>query len=530
MVDKHSFPEFIQRMNDLMYPVVAFNPRSSGDIGLYRIDLSRQKLNFSHFTPVVHVTENFLRRVGVAGLTRALEGELRDFRWFEACIVLLDGDGSRLKQSACNQFGPHFLLIDREDQKMILQASDFERALLDLCMEQAPLSWLTPYEESAPVFGSRFFGRKAVLRRILRIPMGNFAILGVRKIGKTSLLREVEHQVLSDTQGGVAIATRQADRRSSRISTIASGDAGPLPPVVYADASVIPTWDDFVFRVVSDLHIRETTHLERRLTRHSYFPNFLQRMFKMYKKPTIILVDEADVFVEWSRNDRIMLDKLRSPAQRGHCRFIIAGSRTLSQEINRNASPFYNFLQPLDLKPFDEAETRELLFAPLEKLGIQFDRPDEILAEVFKHTNGHPHLIQCYCSQLVEHLEMNQRQLVELATVARLANGDAFKKLILDSFLQNVYPDDKILVYSLLIMPRINFGSFTQQHMYGALQRSGCRRSQPDIDASCDRLEWAGVFIRKEDHFAFANNILPQMLRSFNLEFLLKTTMREVNS
>ncbi|MEZ4613924.1 MAG: hypothetical protein R2867_00215 [Caldilineaceae bacterium] len=56
--------------------------------------------------------------------------------------------------------------------------------------QQVSLSVLSPYETSKPVTGSRFFGREAEVRRIISSD-ANFAIMGIRRIGKTSLLKEI---------------------------------------------------------------------------------------------------------------------------------------------------------------------------------------------------------------------------------------------------------------------------------------------------------------------------------------------------
>ena len=48
--------------------------------------------------------------------------------------------------------------------------------------------------------GSRFFGREFEVRRILQANDSNFAIMGIRRIGKTSLMREVERQLKEQAQ------------------------------------------------------------------------------------------------------------------------------------------------------------------------------------------------------------------------------------------------------------------------------------------------------------------------------------------
>jgi Cdc6-like AAA superfamily ATPase len=66
--------------------------------------------------------------------------------------------------------------------------------LLDRLGDQISISLLSPYR-TGPVTGSQFFGREMEIRRILGRESSNYAIVGIRRIGKTSLLRELARRL-----------------------------------------------------------------------------------------------------------------------------------------------------------------------------------------------------------------------------------------------------------------------------------------------------------------------------------------------
>jgi Cdc6-like AAA superfamily ATPase len=128
----------------------------------------------------------------------------------------------------------NLVLIGAEEQKTITQSRRPSGELLDLISAQVPISSLSPYETRAPVTGSRFFGREQEISRILANPDTNQAILGIRRIGKTSLLREIE-RILKE---------RDENAR-----------------VVYLECSDLLSSDDYIREVVRKLNPRELPRL-----------------------------------------------------------------------------------------------------------------------------------------------------------------------------------------------------------------------------------------------------------------------------
>ena len=66
-------------------------------------------------------------------------------------------------------------------------------------MTEAP-SPPNPFVVGQWVRGERFYGRRALIEEVLNGPRNSLWVLGTRRIGKTSLLKQLEHLV-----GGVGI-------------------------------------------------------------------------------------------------------------------------------------------------------------------------------------------------------------------------------------------------------------------------------------------------------------------------------------
>ena len=135
----------------------------------------------------------------------------------QVVFVLLEGAGAPLRQQPWRLANP-VVVVDGDDEARVsvIRAGPVGE-LLDFISAQLPLATLAPYETRAPVSGSRFFGRDYEISKILANPDTNFVILGIRRIGKTSLLHEIWRQARRETAGADLLEAddRENDRSLS---------------------------------------------------------------------------------------------------------------------------------------------------------------------------------------------------------------------------------------------------------------------------------------------------------------------------
>ena len=245
---------------------------------VHLVDLSSWKLRFSERTPIVDVSPEDLAALAPRELAQSLGDVIRTRNLADRNpIILVQGEGQDLRAQLKTAYLP-VVVLDRPIQEAVQQSRRPTGELLDQISAQLELSLLAPYETSKPVTGSRFFGREFEIRRIRQGSDSNFAIMGIRRIGKTSLMREVLRQL--------------------KEQHMESGDENALQRLIFMDCSAINSPEYFIQEVVRKLRPQELSRLSHKQY-PIYFPDFLDRMSRRYDGPLIFFLDEFDKLLAW---------------------------------------------------------------------------------------------------------------------------------------------------------------------------------------------------------------------------------------
>jgi AAA+ ATPase superfamily predicted ATPase len=475
--------------------------KSSMGYQLFYMDLSSWKLRLSSRTPVIWVQNKDLDGVSSQHMMESLGDVLRERNLTsQIVLVIIDGNSFPLFRHKTT-LNYNLVLIGAEEQKNVLHSRRPTGELLDIISAQVPISYLSPYETRAPVTGSRFFGREHEISRILSNPDTNHAILGIRRIGKTSLLRETERILLEQET-----AAR----------------------VVYLECSDLLSTDDYIREVVRKLNPRELPRLE--LQKYVFFfPNFLERMNKQFKSKIIFLLDEVDNLVIMQRGDWELFRMLRASSNKGACQYIIAGFREAMREQYMLDSPFYNFTQEIRLSEFTRQQARNLIVTPMENLRVRFKNEDEVISRIYEETAGHPNLIQYYCLILLRQLDQTGGREISPKSLIDVYADEGFTSHLLTSFMQNTENREKALIYSLMMSTK-EAGSkgFGQEEIDNVLRKGGISLPQKDIDEACNVLTLAGVIHRKGKEFYFTSPVFTKVLQqTYDLDYLFRKVKDE---
>jgi len=497
--EKDAWPAFLQRLRDLKYRV---NPRRATANGFeeYSVDLSDWRLSLS-WMPIFSVSSELLERFSHDVLAESLLDEVREKNWrYREVMVLINGDGTELKAHLAGR-SSRFFFVDEADQQEILIAASFTYAMQKHFCEQMPISSLAPYECGEVVEGARFFGRKKEINDIIRHHAANFAVIGVRRIGKTSLLRESMRLML---------------------------EQGENPQrIVWLGCSTIHSPAQFVEEIVHILNIRELPRLKNIQESLFSFPDFLKRMAKMHGGKITIFLDEADEFLIWARD--MLLPTLRDSMTSGACRYIVSGFQTLLSEWADDKSPLYWAFRPINLGPFERGDVEEIVLLPARSLHLRIEDESSFIARLHADTRGHPYLIQFCLGELMKLLERKGSRVVSIGQLDDILTSDAFKALLLNSFMRNIAIRDKLLVYALLKTIAVDKDEYTQPEIYGALAKQHAPYSAEEIDEVCHRLVLAAVFVRNGAKYQFAFPVFPRVLRAnHDLDHLLSVAKKEV--
>jgi len=468
---------------------------------LFYVDLSSWKLRLSHHTPLIWVKREVLEDSTPQHLLESLEDVMRERSLTrQIVLVFLDGDSQPLlKQLASLTY--NLVVIGAEEQERILQSRRPSGELLDLISVQISISNLAPYETRAPVTGSRFFGREYEISRIISNPDTNHAILGIRRIGKTSLLREVE-RILTETE-----------------------DPAHL---VYLECSDLLGTEDYVREVVRKLNPKELPrlHMQKYVF---FFPDFLERMARAHKNKIIFLLDEVDNLVIEQRGDWELFRMLRASANKGACQYIIAGFREAMREQYMLDSPFYNFAQEIRLNEFTRRQAYELIVTPMENLRVHIKNRDEVVGRIYEETAGQPNLIQYYCMILLRRLDRNGEREISPESLVDVYADEGFKSHLLTSFMQNTENREKALVYAVLMSSEgAPSRGISHPFIDAALRKRGIILPQDDIDEACNVLMLSGVIYRRGKEYFFTSPVFTKMLqRTYDLDYLFRKAKEE---
>ncbi len=237
-----------------------------------------------------------------------------------------------------------------------------------------------PFIAGSWVRGDNFFGRSAILRDILEGERHSLWVVGARRLGKTSLLKELEYRI-------------QRSRDTPFVPLYwdlqGSGDARGL-----AESLVGSVEDSETFRRATDISVEDLESLPVGEMLATLVRRTVRSGWRL-----LLLVDEAEEFLTVARADASVLPRLRRVFHKGpDMRTVLTSTRLLSrlQDYPEIAtSPFLQgFIPPLYLTPLASDECQALL--------ARGAFPKEQVETIMDRTANHPFLVQLIASRLFE--------------------------------------------------------------------------------------------------------------------------------
>ena len=244
-----------------------------------------------------------------------------------------------------------------------------------------------PYVVGQWVRGDRFYGRRTQIAEILDGNRNCLWLLGTRRIGKTSLLKQIEH-----------IADTSRDRRFFPIFWDFQGAETPEELHLNFSDAILDA-EERLERIGIGLEEVEAEDLFVSMER-------LRRRLRAQKLELLLLCDEVEELIKLHQQDPSLLRKLRHAMQsREGIRTVLASTIRLwaLAEAKEDTSPFlHGFTPPLYIERLTDAEARSLI--EQSHLGPE-ERPqlaDGVVEEIREHCNNHPYLVQLVCKRYLE--------------------------------------------------------------------------------------------------------------------------------
>lgn len=244
-----------------------------------------------------------------------------------------------------------------------------------------------PFADDQNMPPEMFFGRRAARQQILDSRAG-VLVYGGRRLGKSSLLRDIAHKYSDPVSRRHFVYidmndATQADYRKVLWTRIADGlvGSGVLPK--NTDRAATPAR---LMRLIADAATQKNHQI-------------------------MVLVDEADDMLRMESEADQQFPTLRElsgllKSTEGRFRFAIAGLHNTQRIARYPNSILDQFSEPVALTPFVDEERSaglDLVVKPLAALGFEFSSPD-MAYEIVSTAMFFPALIQVYCQRLLREL------------------------------------------------------------------------------------------------------------------------------
>ncbi len=249
-----------------------------------------------------------------------------------------------------------------------------------------------PYVVGRWVRGDEHYDRQSLIEMLLTIQDTAIWVVGTRRMGKTSLLRQVEW------------VTAQPDSRFAPLFWDLQGGATPeeltreLCWALEADAARFRTATLDVGALCAET---DAATILRKLS----------RAMQQEGRQLLLLVDEAEGFLRVGEQDPNWLARLRKVLQEGTLRTIMASTRQLTQLIEQSAdwvtSPFLFGFRMVILWPLKREGAAALVRQLQSAWRVEVDEP--LLEQILDACHHHPYLIQLLCARLFS-VDANERR------------------------------------------------------------------------------------------------------------------------
>lgn len=249
-----------------------------------------------------------------------------------------------------------------------------------------------PFSVGRWVTGAQFFGRRALIDTLLSGDEPCHWVIGKRRMGKTSLLRQIELEVNTQHPDKFALFWDIQGSYDGKGLYDSLFDAIEDNQDLYPDA-----WQE----IVLDLEDSDnTTQLLKKLS----------RCVTRAKRHLMLLIDESEELVNIGKQDPAILSKLRRFLQTNHnTTTVMVSSPSLEQisNVTTETSPFLHGFSVTYLGNFSEAETDQLL--------IRGVADAEQRRKIYSLTHGNPFEVQLMARHLFDEPFLD-RVLLELET------------------------------------------------------------------------------------------------------------------
>lgn len=455
------------------------------DIGSLNIGILDEAICFFQDKP--ELSEGYRSTIENFATAQALDTQSKLILFF--CPIKSDMIQRLVKKTYLN-----LIALDENDIKKIICSAEPREYFRKTILKELSLEKVSPYQ-TAGVAKTNFYGRIEIINRIIRNMNTSYAIVGSRKIGKSSLLWKIkENQPLH-----TAFIFMDLEYEFSNVKN----------------------YNTFLKSLKTEI----ADHLKKKVN-FGFLPFFqgINRLPAVLRKLSrngnrvVFILDEMDKLLEFDKNHDYQLMRIfRNLSQENLCQFIFAGFRELyhiKRDIN---NPLYNFYEEIPLLPLEKEHALELVTKPMESIGVKYHNEND-RELIFHYTAGHPNLIQFFCKHLLEQIEKHEdisRRIIFQEDIEAVFNT-TYEAYIIDQvymFNSDLKDIDKLIL--LLLVERYPAGiSFSTEDIRNCLIDAGIEIDRREINQYVKNLVMRFILLDKgRDKYTFALSVFPDILQ-----------------
>jgi energy-coupling factor transporter ATP-binding protein EcfA2 len=370
------------------------------------------------------------------------------------------------------------ICLSRTDLERVLASTEPGSALRRSILSQADLASIPVYDTSGPTPSNMFFGRERELQEICdHTTSTNYILIGGRRIGKTSILKQLERVRLPDTSFYTS----------------------------YHECSYTPTQAELVQALTTD----KTWFPKPPSPAPSSLAEVVQALPS--DKSLVILLDEADKLVRPDQGAGYpIFNTLRALSVAARCRFVLCGERALRAELMDPNSPLYNFGKEMLIGRLERHAVAELVTRPMKLLEITLANETAMVQRIWDFTSGHPSIVQSLCQRLIMCLSQRGDRLLTPEDVEAVATDPDFLR---KDFL-NVYWERATALERLCsLVMAADESARTLIAVHEALTNCGIESTLNQVDDALERLvDLRNILQRTAEGYEFAVTAFPEII------------------
>ena len=373
-----------------------------------------------------------------------------------------------------------FVVLDQQHLSSIIVRNSTDRLVEIILQQGIELSTVSPYVVKGPVPPNMFFGREAEIKTISQsIQQTNFALVGGRRIGKSSVLQRLDDLWNKD----------------HRYHAVYLNCEGIFEPA------------EFLSEIAVKLDDRVQDHDTVASSLSFQFRQIVERTRQRREdRQVVFLLDEVDEVLASDAQDRFdgqLFKTFRALVHEKRSSFVFSGSRTLYAALHDAKSPFFNFCQDIALKPLAEKSVAEIVSKPMHQLGVRLPNEETLIDRMINLTSCHPSLVQWLCNQLLRTTTTRQ---ITSDHLDEIGSSYEFYKHFLETAWGDATPLEKLVS----VLPEQE--SFTLDDLYAAALRYGLK-NKTAIRNALDILELFALVKREGKSCRFVLAHYPRIVR-----------------